>query len=88
MAGKHENRPMTERQIRFAHHFVLGRYDPSVPPRERCWSAAEAARRAGYSSRNGNDRRLGYKALRNPRVRAYMRKLAEICGDQALSRLL
>ncbi len=85
---KQQNRPLTELQIRFAHHFVFGRRDPSVPPHQRCWYAAEAARRAGYSSRNGNDRRLGYKARWNPRVRAYMRQLAEACGDRLLSRLV
>ena len=74
------HRSLTKRQAAFAFHLV---YDlpPRVPVEQACWYAAEAARRAGYSSRNGNDRRLGYKARWNPRVRAEMRRLAAICGD-------
>ena len=79
-----QDRPLTDLQRAFAYHLVFGSLDESVPPRERCWTAAEVARRAGYSSRNGNDRRLGYKARWNPRVRAEIRRLAEICGKQRL----
>lgn len=76
---KTQNRMLTERQRAFAYHLVVGSLDYwGVPVRERCWTAAEAARRAGYSSRNGNDRRLGYKARWNPRVREEIRRLAQV----------
>lgn len=74
-----QNRQLTERQRAFAYHLVVGSLDYwGTPARERCWYAAEAARRAGYSSRNGNDRRLGYKARWNPRVGAEIRRLAQL----------
>ena len=76
---KTQTRKLTELQRAFAYHLVVGSLDYwGTPARERCWYAAEAARRAGYSRRNGNDRRLGYKARWNPRVREEIRRLARL----------
>lgn len=73
-----QNRELTDLQRAFAWHLVAGSMDESVPPRKRCWTAAEAARRAGYSDRNGNARRSGWRLLQNPRVWKAIRRVARI----------
>jgi hypothetical protein len=85
-----ENPPRrpTVLQARFAYFLVVeGVGCSSLHPRERVWSYAEAARRAGYSDRNGNARRLGWRARRNPVVREEIRRLAGLLPEGNLGRI-
>ncbi len=83
--GSRWPRGLTEPQAKFAWHLVMDS-PPRVSPRDSCWSAAEAARRAGYSEKSARD--AGYKLLRSVAVRAEIRRLAKRLDAETRSQML